>query len=240
MHLAPLVLAHRHALGSLLEARRDSKEKWSAFSALLDAKEAEIVAMAEQLSVPGADDDDDDDDPDAQPPPPRRRRRRRPAAYHESVRAKWRSNWLGDPRWLDILLGGDPEVGRDRFLDLNFEEAFDNQHLFAPGRVAPAAAVSLRGLDNQVAEQRRRVEEICKLREQSLGGGLSPHPKSRTASPTKSAAAGSEQAEARGPPKVEFAKHQSLHLKDMAALPRRSGNRRNECMLVGWVRVRRR
>ena len=224
MHLAPLVLAHGHALGSLLEARRDSKAKWSAFSALLDAKEAEIVAMAEQLSTPGV-----DDDPDAQPPP---RRRRRPATYDESVRAKWRSNWLGDPRWLDILLDGDPEVARDRFLDLGFEEAFDNQRLFAPGRVAPAAAVSLRGLDSQVAEQRRRVEEIRKLREQSLGGGLSPPPKSRTASPAKSPAAGSEQAEARGP-KVEFAKHQSLHLKDMAALPRRSRNRRNECMLAG-------
>ena len=80
MHLAPLVLAHGHALGSLFVARRDSKAKWSAFSALLDAKEAEIVAMAEQLSTPGA-----GDDLDAQPPP---RRRRRPAAYDESVRAK--------------------------------------------------------------------------------------------------------------------------------------------------------
>jgi len=159
---------------------------------------------------------------EAEEPPPKR-----PRHYEESVRRKWENNWFGDRRWLDIILNGDPESTRDHFLELGFEDAFENQRYFTEGRAASVARVSLKGLENQVVEQRRRVEEIRKLREQTLSGGVSPS-KRRTASPSEAANAESEE---RKGLKVEFTKHQILHLKDIAGVPKQNRNHQSECAL---------
>ncbi|KAA8893814.1 HAUS augmin-like complex subunit 6 N-terminus-domain-containing protein [Sphaerosporella brunnea] len=206
-YLTPLTIAHRYALGSIIETRRQAREKWEMFERLLDEKEAEIAAMRERIPA-----DEEDEEKRLEEPKPKR-----PKGYEESIRKKWENNWLGDPRWLGIILNGDPESTRDRFLELPFEQALGNQHYFAEGRVAPPPAISLKGLENQVAEQRRRVEEIRRLRELSTTGVSS-------ASPSKAAA----QAVGNKGLRVEFTKHQNLHLKDMAEAPRRNKLHRSE------------
>jgi hypothetical protein len=211
LYLTPLTIAHRYALGSLLEARRNAKEQWETFERILDEKEAELAAMAEKIP---------DDEEAEKPEEPKSKRQR---DYEESIRRKWENNWLGDPRWLDLMLNGDPEPRRDRFLELSFEQAFENKHYFAEGRVASPPAISLKGLENQVAEQRRRVAEIRRLRELTTAGASSPM---KSASPSKRA---SVQAEEKKGLKIEFTKHQNLHLKDMAEAPRRNGSHRSEC-----------
>ncbi|KAF8253134.1 hypothetical protein K440DRAFT_627349 [Wilcoxina mikolae CBS 423.85] len=208
LYLTPLTIAHRHALGSLLEAKRKSEARWSSFWSLLDSREAQIAALAEQIP-----------EDEAEEPPPKR-----PRHYEESVRRKWENNWLADRRWLDIILNGDPESTKDQFLELGFEEAFENQHYFTDGKTAPVPRISLKSLENQVAEQRRRVEEIRRLREQALSGSVSPS-KRRTASPSE--AATTESAERKGL-KVEFTKHQALHLKDLAGVPKKNRNHKSE------------
>jgi hypothetical protein len=182
---------------------------------MLDEKEAEIAAMAETIP----DDEEDEEDEKFEEPQPKR-----PRGYEETIRRKWENNWLGDPRWLDIILNGDPESTRDRFLEMPFEQAYENQHYFAEGRVASPSAVSLKGLENQVAEQRRRVAEIRRLRELSQSGTSSPVKSS--ASPSKVASA--QMTEKRGL-KVEFTKHQNLHLKDMVEVSSRNRLHRSEC-----------
>jgi hypothetical protein len=213
LYLTPLTVAHRYALGSILQARRSAKEQWETFERMLDEKEAEIAAMAEKIP--------DNEEEAEKPEEPKSKRQR---DYEESTRRKWENNWLGDPRWLDLMLNGDPEPKRDRFLELSFEQAYENKHYFAEARAAPPPAISLKGLENQVAEQRRRVAEIRRLRELTTAGA--PSPVKSSSSPSKRASA---QAEEKKGLKIEFTKHQNLHLKDMAEAPSRNGSHRSEC-----------
>ena len=216
-YLTPLTIAHRVVLGSILEARRKAKEQWESFSRLLEEKEAAIAAMAEMIPS---------EEEEAAAATEKPEQMSRPRGYEESIRRKWENNWLGDPRWLDIILNGDPESTRDRFLELPFEQAWENRQYFESGTMAATQAVSLKGLENQVAEQRRRVAEIQKLRELSLTGTSSPTMPD-AASPSKQAV--EEQKEKKKGLGVEFKRHQGLHMKDMDGQQTRGRVHQSEC-----------
>jgi hypothetical protein len=145
-----------------------------------------------------------------------------PLGFEDRIHSKWRNNWLGDPKWLEIILNGDTESTRDKFLELSFEQAFTNQRHFRDGGmgVSLAGKISLKGLERQVDEQRNRVQKMRRLREQSLRGLPS---RSGAASPGKASPA--KRVEKKGLP-VEFAKHQKLHAKDVAGVA--TGSRRNQ------------
>jgi hypothetical protein len=152
----------------------------------------------------------------------------RTKVQEDCIQNKWQNNWLGDPRWLDIILNGDPELTRDRFLELPFEKALETHRDFMEGGVATDTMlgnVSLKGLERQVAEQRRRVEEIRRLREQTLAG--LPMLRPGTGSPSRST--GNNSIEKRKGLKVEFKNHQNLHLKNAAAVTKPKRNRQNQC-----------
>lgn len=213
-------------LGSILEAHRTAKAQWESFTRLLEEKEAAVAAMVEMIPS----EEEEAAAAEAEKP----EKRSRPRGYEENIRRKWENNWLGDPRWLDIILNGDPESTRDRFLELPFEQAWENRQYFESGTMAATPAVSLKGLENQVAEQRRRVAEIRKLRELSLTGVSSPV-KSGAMSPGKMAPG--EQKEKKKGLGVEFTRHQDLHMKDMAGQQMKGRVHRSECGLNCRCRV---
>ncbi|CCX09727.1 Similar to hypothetical protein [Tuber melanosporum Mel28]; acc. no. XP_002838637 [Pyronema omphalodes CBS 100304] len=212
-HLVPLAIAHRVVLGKMVEKRRGAKEKWAAFARLMDQREEKVREMEERVRVQEEEDRDREE---------KETQTKRSKTYEENVIRKWKNNWLGDPRWLDIILNGDPEATRDRFLELGFEQAFENQEYFREERDKETTKISLKGLDDQVAEQRRRVEEIRRLRE--LSGGLTSK---APVSPVKPAMVQETEEKKRGI-KIEFTEHQALHIKNMVDLPKRKKDRQNE------------
>lgn len=207
-YLNTLTVAHRKALGNLLDARRESEFQWESFKGLLDERHALVASMTEQFTDV-------------------KRVQTRTKVQEDCIQNKWQNNWLGDPRWLDIILNGDPELTRDRFLELPFEKALETHRDFMEGGVATDTMlgnVSLKGLERQVAEQRRRVEEIRRLREQTLAG--LPMLRPGTGSPSRST--GNNSIEKRKGLKVEFKNHQNLHLKNAAAVTKPKRNRQNQ------------
>ncbi|KAI5776361.1 HAUS augmin-like complex subunit 6 N-terminus-domain-containing protein [Geopyxis carbonaria] len=207
-HLTTLNIAHRYSLTSLLKSRERSKAQWSSFSSLLDEKEVEIAAISKVLS-------------EAEPEEPPKATRR---GYEEAIRAKWRNNWLGDPKWLEIILNGDPDAGRDHLMEWPFERAIEKHHYFKNGQSMPSipGVASLKELDKKVELQQQRVAEMRKLRE--MAGFSSTRP--NTKSPSKSD--GVERVEKKGL-KLEFKLHQKLNLKEAATtVPRKERGRENE------------
>jgi len=96
----------------------------------------------------------------------------------EEVSTKWTNNWLGDDRWLEVLLHGDSEFHKDKLLELGYEKAMANHQSFigddSIGKTSSSTvpAVGLKALEKQVENQKRRVSELRKMREgatRSLG-----------------------------------------------------------------------
>lgn len=154
--LTVLILAYQSSLSRLLLSRRLSKSQWSSFSSFLDTKESQIYALSEILSQPTSDEAP----------------KILPRGYEEVLR-KWRNNWLGDQRWLNILLEGDPGYMRDQFFELPFEKALAKHHHFKNGLVGMGnGEVSLRVLEKQVQEQNNRLRELRQMREAALKTAL--------------------------------------------------------------------
>lgn len=201
--LVPLVVAHRARLGRLVEERRRAKERWRRMAVVLDEREAAIAGRGvetEQEEVV-------------------RGLTGREKAAEDTVRRRWKTNWLGDPRWLEIVLDGDSEEVRDRMLEGSFSEALQRVGETPP----PPPSVSLKGLENQVEEQRKRVAEIRKLRELTTGVAVVTSGAALKLVPPPAPAAD------RMGLHVEFRKHQGLGLRDMAGLARRNRGHRSEC-----------
>lgn len=193
-----LILAHQVSLSQLLHARRLSKAQWTSFSTFLDTKETEISALSQSLTRSSAEDT----------------QKSLPRGYEEDVLRKWRNNWLGDQRWLDILLQGDPEFTREQFFELPFEKALAKHHHFkgGPGG-ARSGEISLKALEQQVQDQKRKLGELRQLRRDHLE--TIPHAYSQLA-PKAASTEGEKKAEK--PLKVAFGRHQ-VRYTSIAKLP---------------------
>ncbi|CAZ82828.1 unnamed protein product [Tuber melanosporum] len=188
--LKVLTLAHQASLSQLLHARRLSKAQWASFSAFLDTKETEISALSQSLIRSSAEDT----------------QKSLPRGYEEDVLRKWRNNWLGDQRWLDILLQGDPEFTREQFFELPFEKALTKHEHFKSGPVsARSGEISLRALEQQIQDQKRKLGELRQLRQDHIE--TIPHANPQ---PTPKAVS-AEGTETKKQLKVAFSRHQLLH-----------------------------
>lgn len=203
--LTTLNIAHESALRRVLDDREKSKQEWRKFEELLDTKEQEIAALEESIS---------EDLPEAEEP------RKVNRGYEENIRTKWKNNWLADTRWLDIILDGDPDATRDQFLETNFETALEKQDRFRDTGSAERGGVNLKELDKKVKMQQERVREIKMMREK-IGGLGGPQ-----GSPRKNDTI--RVAQKKGL-KVEFKKHQDLHLRNMKVIPQPPRVDKNEC-----------
>lgn len=153
--LRVLVLAHQSSITRLLFTRRLSKSQWSSFNSFLNTKQALLSEGLSQLTT--------NESPEALP-----------RGYEDEVSRKWRNNWLGDHRWLDILLRGDPEHMRDRFFELPFEKALAKHHHFKNGLLETVnGEVSLRALEKQVQDQKSRLGGLQQMRQEALRAGPS-------------------------------------------------------------------
>lgn len=157
--LTPLTLAHQSSLTRLLVSRNASKTQWATFMSLLRDREAELRRISSQLPPESAIIKDSD-------------------LGEGEVISKWSNNWLGDDRWLEILVHGDSEFHKDKLLELGYERAIAKYQSFIEdngiGRlsVSTISGVGLKALEKQVEEQKKRVSELRKMREgatRSLG-----------------------------------------------------------------------
>ncbi|RPB26029.1 hypothetical protein L211DRAFT_71691 [Terfezia boudieri ATCC MYA-4762] len=157
--LTPLTLAHQSSLTRLLASRNASKTQWATFMSLLRDRETELRRISPQLPQESVIIQDSD-------------------LGEDEVTSKWTSNWLGEDRWLEVLLHGDSEFYKDKLLELGYEKAIAKHQLFLGGdgigkaAASTVSAVGLKAFEKQVEEQKKRVGELRKMREgatRSLG-----------------------------------------------------------------------
>ncbi|KAI5783846.1 HAUS augmin-like complex subunit 6 N-terminus-domain-containing protein [Peziza echinospora] len=148
--LTPLILAHQSSLTRLLNSRNNSKEQWRLFVSFLKQREAELELSASHL-------------------PPDAANLEGNSQQEEDIIAKWKNNWLGDTRWLDILFDGNSDGRRDKLLESGYDRAFAKyKNISQEGSGKASSASGLVGLERQVEEQRTRVGELRKLRESAM------------------------------------------------------------------------
>ncbi|KAL7275227.1 hypothetical protein RUND412_001842 [Rhizina undulata] len=203
--LSSLLLAHQVSLTQLLESRKHSKSQWSSFSSLLNIKESEIAALTQKLFK-----NTHDDIP-----------KKLPRGYESEILSRWRNNWLGDQRWLDIILNGDPEFARDRLLELPFDKALAKHHHFKDGLVF-GSGVSLSGLERQIKQQQDRIAELRKLKDHISRSSPMVNNKTPEIEVEKE-----KPIEKKGF-QVEFDKHQKLHISQMKEIKSSLGEDENE------------
>lgn len=105
--LLPLAIAHKAALTNLLRKKEEKRRKYSEFGHLLDAKAHDINRRIRKTAeTPRA----------AQPAVPQKEA--------DAIKKQLRDNWIGDQRWVDVMLHGEHVQGDDIFLDSSFNKVW--------------------------------------------------------------------------------------------------------------------
>lgn len=157
--LLPLAIAHRASLTAILHRKEQQRLKYLQFRDLLNEKENKLSRKLEGI---------------------RRAEKTNPSLQvpdHslQAIRQRFDTHWQGDPRWLDILMKGDPEYDQDLLFETPFSETW--KHV-VDGRLLPARADAqksnkqdglLRNLEIRVAAQQTRLQRWRQYHEELTG-----------------------------------------------------------------------
>jgi hypothetical protein len=140
--LLPLAIAHKAALVNVLKRKDEKRKKFTEFEGLLDKKAEDVNRRIRKRN----------DTPRAQ----------RPAVSQkeaDTVKKQLKDNWIGNQKWLDIMLHGDHVQAEDAFLISRFDKVW---HMVEKGRkledVAPETGL-LENLQSRVQEQQDRLQK---------------------------------------------------------------------------------
>lgn len=140
--LLPLAIAHKAALLNVLKRKEEKRRRYLEFEELLDRKAEEINGRIRK----------------AKETP----RTKRPAVSQkdaDAVKKQLKDNWVGDQKWVDIMLHGDGVQSGDAFLSSSFDKVW---RMVEAGRkledVVPEAGL-LENLQMRVQEQQGRLEK---------------------------------------------------------------------------------
>jgi hypothetical protein len=140
--LLPLAIAHKAALVRLLERKEQKRRRYLDFQGLLDAKADEINKRIQMTK----------DTP----------RAKRPALSQkeaDAVKKQLTDNWIGNQKWLDVMLHGDDVQAGDAFLSSRFDKVW---RMVEHGRkledVTPELGL-LENLQSRVQEQQNRLQK---------------------------------------------------------------------------------
>ncbi|KAF1942127.1 hypothetical protein EJ02DRAFT_511872 [Clathrospora elynae] len=140
--LLPLAIAHKAALVNLLKRKDEKRRKYIEFEGLLDSKAEDINRRIRKCK----------DTPRAKKPAVLKKEA-------DAVKKQLKDNWIGNEKWLDVMLHGDDVQPGDAFLNSRFDEVW---HMVEKGRkledVATEAGL-LENLQSRVQEQQERLQK---------------------------------------------------------------------------------
>ncbi|KAJ8106483.1 hypothetical protein OPT61_g9508 [Boeremia exigua] len=140
--LLPLAIAHKAALVRVLRQKDEKRRKFAEFEATLDAKASDINKRIRRCVDT-----------------PRAKRPAVPQREADAVKRQLASNWIGNQKWLGIMLHGDDVQAGDAFLSNRFDKVW---HMVERGRkledAAPEAGL-LEDLQSRVQEQQSRLQK---------------------------------------------------------------------------------
>lgn len=105
--LLPLAIAHKAALVNVLRRKEAQRGKYNEFGVLLDTKATKINGRLRQCVET-----------------PRPKKPAVPQKQAEQLKKELKDNWIGNPRWLDVVLRGDDVSEEDVFLTSRFDKVW--------------------------------------------------------------------------------------------------------------------
>ncbi|KAH7120964.1 HAUS augmin-like complex subunit 6 N-terminus-domain-containing protein [Dendryphion nanum] len=140
--LLPLAIAHKAALTKVLRQKNEKRKRYKEFEARLDEKNSEINQKLRQSKAT-----------------PRSRKSLIPDNETAAIKKQLFDNWVGDHRWLDVILRGDNVEAEDAFLNRRFDQVWQ---MVEQGRNPEEAASDvglLENLQSRVQEQQTRLQK---------------------------------------------------------------------------------
>ena len=140
--LLPLAIAHKAALVNVLRRKEEKRARFAQFETTLDLKAKDINRrMRECIETPLA----------KKPAVPQREA--------DAIKRSLASNWIGNQKWLSIMLHGDQVQAGDAFLSNRFDKVWDMvEHDRKLEDAAPEAGL-LEDLQSRVQEQQTRLHK---------------------------------------------------------------------------------
>jgi hypothetical protein len=151
--LLPLSIAHKAALTNVLRKKEEKRRKYTDFGHLLDAKAYDIHCRIRKTAET-----------------PRANKSVVPQKEADAIKKQLKENWIGDQKWLDVMLHGE-DVQRDAVF---LESAFDKVWRIVEqgGRLEDAVPEIglLDTLQLRVDEQKKRLEKWKNFHEKMQRG----------------------------------------------------------------------
>ncbi|KAK7183017.1 hypothetical protein DPSP01_006034 [Paraphaeosphaeria sporulosa] len=151
--LLPLAIAHKAALTNLLREKEEKRRRYTDFGLLLDAKAHDInLRIRRTVETPRA----------AKPAVPQKET--------DAIKKQLKDNWIGDQKWVDVMLHGEDFQGDAGFLDSSFSRVW--RIVEQGGRLEDAMPEIglLENLQLRVDEQKTRLEKWKKFHEKMQRG----------------------------------------------------------------------
>jgi hypothetical protein len=140
--LLPLAIAHKASLVNILKRKEQRRRRYQEFEDMLDSKAEDINRRIRKSK----------DTPRAQRPAV-------PQREADAIKKQLKDNWIGNQKWLDIMLHGDDVHVGEAFLSSRFDKVW---RMVEHGRkledVTPEAGL-LENLQSRVQEQQARLEK---------------------------------------------------------------------------------
>jgi hypothetical protein len=140
--LLPLAIAHKAALVNILRRKEQKRRRYLEFEALLESKTDDINRRIRKSK----------DTPRAKRPPV-------PQREADAIKKQLKDNWIGNQKWLDVMLHGDDVQAGEAWLGSRFDKIW---RMVEHGRkledVTPEAGL-LENLQSRVQEQQDRLEK---------------------------------------------------------------------------------
>jgi hypothetical protein len=140
--LLPLAIAHKAALVNILRRKEQKRRRYLEFEALLDRKTEDVNRRIRKSKDT-----------------PRAKRPAVPQRDADAIKKQLKDNWIGNQKWLDVMLHGDYVQAGEAWLGSRFDKVW---RMVEHGRkledVTPEAGL-LENLQSRVQEQQDRLEE---------------------------------------------------------------------------------
>jgi hypothetical protein len=140
--LLPLAIAHKAALMKVLKKKDQKRQRYLEFKDLLDAKADDInIRLRKSKDTPRA------------------KRPAVPQREADAIKKQLKDNWIGNQKWLDVMLHGDDVQAGEAFLTSRFDKVW---RMVEHGRkledVTPEVGL-LENLQSRVQEQQDRLQK---------------------------------------------------------------------------------
>lgn len=140
--LLPLAIAHKAALVNVLKKKEQKRRRYLDFEMLLDNKTADINRRIRQSKDT-----------------PRATRSAVSQKEAEAIKKQLKDNWIGNQKWLDVMLHGDDVQAGEAFLTSRFDKIW---RMVEHGRELENVTVEaglLENLQSRVQEQQSRLQK---------------------------------------------------------------------------------